>query len=589
MDRRVIENPFAPATGTSRDAVEYSIEGFAVERIVEEDDEIAAREPRPPRVGADQSDVPAANRQAACAREVVARDAMQAGRELDAQDVGEGILARQQHGAAHARTDVDEGRAGYRGRRHAFHQRRKEPRRYGFIVRGVRARVTGGLGIEVAQEEQGVRRNAVLAVEAASGPGCAHAHGDRVLDRRCRTMLAMRRPYCEGDVFAVPLGDQRFGAGIVAAGAGRVVSGYFFARAYDGIPAASDLGRLEAAQAVWSCRLFDRGLHEARWPVLRGRPPFDPTAWPKLEGPALEPGIVEFSLAQRLSGAPAARPRFGVWDVRSPLGVHRLDVLPPATRLQWRAPLAEEDLAAVARATAAGRLSVRLYGAACAQAPRVAAWPQLARLAVDAAHLPASLPVFPHVGALALDGVPADLAATLARFPNVTDLHLRARGGSVDAAAFAAAPCLERLAVADAALNAAGSIAALPALATLDLHSTSLDDDVAFSARRLRSLRLSSMSGLTSIEGLRDRPHLAALVLENLTCVDDVRAIATLPNLTSLELTGMWQLRVDDVAFIAALPALSRLKLDIGGRRKNLEIYRRRPLAEPLAFGRLTA
>jgi hypothetical protein len=99
------------------------------------------------------------------------------------------------------------------------------------------------------------------------------------------------------------------------------------------------------------------------------------------------------------------------------------------------------------------------------------------------------------------------------------------------------------------------------------------------------ALRLARIAGVRSIDALAGRADLRVLSLAGLVHVDSVASIATLPNLESLELTGMWQFAVEDVAFVEHLPSLRRLRLDIGGRRKNVELYRRRSLAEPLPFG----
>ncbi|MBV8490768.1 MAG: hypothetical protein JO199_09600 [Candidatus Eremiobacteraeota bacterium] len=387
----------------------------------------------------------------------------------------------------------------------------------------------------------------------------------------------MKREYREGDWFLVPLPDGRTVAGIVTAAARTVSSGYFFRE-----PANSPEGALGAY------RFFDEALHEERWPVVRAQPGFERAAWPAIDGDPVEPRCLQTFLAARLEGRQPARDRLTVWDVREPVDTRRFERLPAegTVRLQWRLPLTAQSLDAVSRAAAArGCIAVRLYGDAMEQTAPVAMLPPVRALALEAQRIPDSAGSFPHATALAFDGVPSRLAALVAGSPHVKRISVDARGGRLDVAAFAGAERLERVDVANADIVGAAQLSLVPVLRTLELRETSVDDVGAVVRNAtLEALRLRAIPNLRSLEALRGHTRLKMLALENLTRVDDVAPLATLQQLTSLTLTGMWQLHPDNVAFLADLPNLRSLALDIGGRRKNVEIYRRRPFAEPVTF-----
>ncbi len=82
-------------------------------------------------------------------------------------------------------------------------------------------------------------------------------------------MAPQKLPYREGDVFAVPLRDGGYGIGIVARMDGKgAVLGYFFDRRYEAAPAAADVGRLTALDAVLIQIFGDVGLVRGTWPVI---------------------------------------------------------------------------------------------------------------------------------------------------------------------------------------------------------------------------------------------------------------------------------------------------------------------------------
>ncbi len=89
-------------------------------------------------------------------------------------------------------------------------------------------------------------------------------------------------PYKEGDWFAVPLGNDRYGVGVIARAAprGRILLGYFFDRFFQGIPQLSQLEDLTPDKAIEVVRFGDLSLFKREWPVLGSLPNWDRTQWP---------------------------------------------------------------------------------------------------------------------------------------------------------------------------------------------------------------------------------------------------------------------------------------------------------------------
>lgn len=398
----------------------------------------------------------------------------------------------------------------------------------------------------------------------------------------------MKRPYREGDWFAVPLGDGRFAAGIVTHGTRKAIYGSFFGPARAAIPRLEELVALRPADALWSGRFSDRAIVQQRWPAIGAQPRFVRSDWGFAQSaPAAGPGLMERRLAALAEGAKFEPARLSVRDVRSPIEPQAFDGIPDRVSLQWCERLSPSDLGALASIVAAkAGASVRLSGNAVSQVNGLAEWRSLARLRLESAHLPDGLARLPAVLDLELDGVPANLARTLEAFANLKTLRIRARGAAVNASALAGAPKLEVLVLRDAALTAAASLRDLRALRVLDVESATIDDADAAFGLPLRELRIANVEPVGTLAALRDHPTLQTLALAGLIDVNDLGPIATIAGLESLDLRGFWQCAVDDVAFIASMASLRRLHLDIGGRRKNVEIYRRRSLAEPLPTGR---
>jgi hypothetical protein len=255
-----------------------------------------------------------------------------------------------------------------------------------------------------------------------------------------------------------------------------------------------------------------------------------------------------------------------VREFRGGIGEKSLEELGPGARLSWRDPLDPLSLARVAGWLAARpAASVRLHGRAVSKLPELAhALPEV--LTIDAAGSNLLPPLrIGRVRSLEIAGMPDDLARVLDTFADVRALRLAARGEPLPPGALDG----RELRVLD--LSRVGAGPDLAALAGLT---------------GLRSLRLYRLEGFTRLDGVERHGLLAELALAGLVGVDDLEPLARLPALAALELTGMWQLDLPAVSVLERLSRLSALSIDIGGRRKNVEVYRRLPLPRTGSFGR---
>jgi len=101
--------------------------------------------------------------------------------------------------------------------------------------------------------------------------------------------------------------------------------------------------------------------------------------------------------------------------------------------------------------------------------------------------------------------------------------------------------------------------------------------------RSLRALRLSRIETPLDLRELAALP-LRVLALEHLRHAIGTEVLTRWNSLEQLEMLGFWQLELDDVMPLLELPALVRAEIDIGGRRKNVELYRRANWAYPWPF-----
>ncbi|HUN29931.1 MAG TPA: hypothetical protein VMV65_08985 [Alphaproteobacteria bacterium] len=99
----------------------------------------------------------------------------------------------------------------------------------------------------------------------------------------------------------------------------------------------------------------------------------------------------------------------------------------------------------------------------------------------------------------------------------------------------------------------------------------------------LRALRLARIDSPVDLRELARLP-LDTLHLEHLREVRGIDALVQWDSLEQLEMLGFWQLELDDVWPLLDLRNLVRADIDIGGRRKNVELYRRANWAYPWPF-----
>jgi hypothetical protein len=254
------------------------------------------------------------------------------------------------------------------------------------------------------------------------------------------------------------------------------------------------------------------------------------------------------------------------------------------TRLQWRDPLPPSALDAVARARPGGA-SIRLYGAACSQIDEVLERIPVRRLAVDARRVRAVSGGTNTVVELALEGVPEN-DAVLRAFGSVQTLRVDAHGAAFDVRLLTGTTQLRRLSIAAASLSNVECLEQLDVLAALEVSHCTLEGGAGALLRhpRVEALRLAATAGVRSLRAISGNAALRALELDRLLHLDSLAPLQTLESLESLALRGLWQFNVHDAAFICGMKGLRRLAIDIGGRRKNVEIRKRLPLPEPDAF-----
>jgi hypothetical protein len=99
----------------------------------------------------------------------------------------------------------------------------------------------------------------------------------------------------------------------------------------------------------------------------------------------------------------------------------------------------------------------------------------------------------------------------------------------------------------------------------------------------LRALRLAWISTPVDLRELVTLP-LQTLHLEELRELRGVEGLARLTQLQQLEMLGFWQLTLAYVEPLLAHRNLVRAEIDIGGRRKNVELYKRANWAYPWPF-----
>ncbi|HVA27181.1 MAG TPA: hypothetical protein VNF68_03325 [Candidatus Baltobacteraceae bacterium] len=351
----------------------------------------------------------------------------------------------------------------------------------------------------------------------------------------------MKLPYRVGDSFELPLGTGESIAATIVACNHHVV---------------------EIAVADLALRAYDEALVLHRWQTCHPGPSsFD---FAPLGRYAQDDRVVGAAHAERIVAAHLGKVAFedaalAVYEISDGVTSAWLEELPHGALLSWTRPLTPEALERV-RAHAASRAGVQLQlrGAAAAQA---AAFADVRLGALTLAGSCATAMRFERITELTIDA-PFEQSALAEAFPNVRFLRVAAGAKRIDFHAIAKASNLERL---DCSHVSAEIGATLEPLATLP---------------SLRALRLARVEGLHTLRGIEGLPLLDTLCVEH-QHLDTLAPLPACTSLEQLELLGMWQYTIGELAWIHALPRLFRTEIDIGGRRKNLELYRRGRFAYP--------
>jgi len=99
----------------------------------------------------------------------------------------------------------------------------------------------------------------------------------------------------------------------------------------------------------------------------------------------------------------------------------------------------------------------------------------------------------------------------------------------------------------------------------------------------LRALRLARITTPVDLRAFAALP-LRTLALEHLREARGIDALMHWATLEQLEMLGFWQLELNEAMPLVQLPRLMRAEIDIGGRRKNVELNRRATWAYPWPF-----
>lgn len=175
------------------------------------------------------------------------------------------------------------------------------------------------------------------------------------------------------------------------------------------------------------------------------------------------------------------------------------------------------------------------------------------------------------------------VSAWLRVLPGVRVVRITLRGGRFDAAQLAGASLAGCSIVEGSVVN----LRALEAtgLRALELRDVAVDrfEDVG-ALPRLRALRASAVERVRSLSGLSGHARLRSLWLQRLPHLERLSDLLALPSLESLELAGLWQFGMLEAEVLYSLPRLARAGIDIGGRRKNVEIDKRLRLPPAAPF-----
>jgi hypothetical protein len=337
----------------------------------------------------------------------------------------------------------------------------------------------------------------------------------------------VKLPYRVGDSFALPLGD------------GSSVAAYILACGHHVVDIAVIDGN---GRAIAALRVSDRALVLQRWRRSGARVRCEPVAPERTQW--IGPAHAERIVAARLGIVPLDPPPLLVRELASDTLEPALADLEEQSMLSCPRPLGERALAQLREWLTDHRCArVRV----CDGATLIAlAGTPIERLTL--AGVQGTLPAFPAVADLELLA-PADLRAVAAAFPNLRRLRIAARRMRVDASA----------------------LHEFHALETLDVSGVALESIDALAGLKLRALRLARIDATLDVRAL-ESPTLRTLAIEHARDLRGVAAFETWTALEQLELLGLWQAHLDEVRSLVNLRALVRAEIDLGGRRKNVEL-----------------
>ena len=273
-----------------------------------------------------------------------------------------------------------------------------------------------------------------------------------------------------------------------------------------------------------------------------------------------------------------------VRELRSPVSADVVGSLNGCTHLQWRDILGPDAIETLARWLRSNRAVVRLSGAAAEQLDTLLRLDCVERMAIEGARLQGAATGSPRVVELALFGFSPAVERLLAAFPNVRELRVDARGERFDVRWLAQTPKLAALSLCAARVVNASSVSVLEGLSGMEIADCSGELEPLLRHRGIANLRLARGAEIRSVAALAGQSALRRLTLEDLTHLESLSPLESIPNLQSLELRRLWQFGVDDAACITRIGSLRELTLDIGGKRKNVEITKRLGLPEPKPF-----
>lgn len=297
-----------------------------------------------------------------------------------------------------------------------------------------------------------------------------------------------------------------------------------------------------ATSPIAALRVYDRALVLHRW---HGAEKARPTPDVPVENVnPMTAAKAERTIASLAGRLPFRQRSTEVRDLRS-------GDEPSGSFLTWREPL---DVPTLRRVEAYVHnnpdVSVRLGAGAMRQLRDLRTWP-LRRLRIDGEPHAARIEA---VRELHLESA-MNFSALAEAFPNLSALRISARGATFDAKSFSGAK-LGKLDL--SGLKCVTNLGELPHLHALRLVRTMNEPDLG--GLNLRTLAVDDVA-LRSLE-----------------------AVTSMRELEELELRALWQLQIADASPLAALPKLVRGWVDIGGRRKNIEVYRRVRWAYPWPF-----